>query len=78
MPWSVLKMRDDKQRSDQLFSSDDCGDNYKERTCSTEGIYMLLIFIFNISVNYFFDRCNMLLERKREAERAGKTVVLPD
>ena len=49
MPWSVLKMRDDKQRSDQLFSSEDSGHDHKERICSTEGI----ICVIDIHLQYF-------------------------
>ena len=70
MPWPVLKTRDDKQRSEQLFSSEETTKNVHV----VQNVYVLLIFICNISVNYFFDRCNMLLERKRrpkELERKG-------
>ncbi len=45
MPWSVLKMRDDKQRSEQLFSSEDWGHDHKECTCSTEGICVIDIHL---------------------------------
>ncbi len=68
MPWPVLKTRDDKQRSEQLFSSEETTKNVHV----VQNVYVLLIFICNISVNYFFDRCNMLLERKREAQGAGE------
>ena len=41
MPWSVLNMRDNKQISKQLFSSDDSGHDHKERTCIIVSIIIM-------------------------------------